>query len=45
MRSLPGYLMFKEGIMIEKNLLDEFSIFSEIPTENLMEIAQFGEIL
>jgi len=37
--------MFKEGIMIEKNLLDEFSIFSEIPTENLMEIAQFGEIL
>ena len=37
--------MFKEGIMIEKNLLEKFSIFSDIHAENLMEIAQFGDIL
>lgn len=37
--------MIKEGIMIEKKLLDNFAVFSDIPTENLMEVAQFGEIL
>jgi len=37
--------MFKEGIMIEKNVLEAFSIFSDTPPETLMEIAQLGQIL